>query len=97
MTHLFINPENEYPRHPGDIFLTNPDYDGVNLPEGWKAVQPTEPPQIEEQEVLFEVFPELTDGIYLQKWETRPMTPEEIEQNNNPPQSWEDVRKTLGI
>jgi hypothetical protein len=96
MTHIFINPNNEYPRHAGDILIEHPDYDGINLPSGWQAVQVTEPPTLESNQVLSEIQPELINGSYVQAWSVRDMTAEEIERNSNPPQSWEEARQLLG-
>lgn len=83
MTYLFINSDNEYPRHPGDVLLVKPDFDGVNLPEGWKPVIPTTPPQPGENQIVFEIFPELVGGEYVQSWSVRDMTQEEIDALNN--------------
>lgn len=85
MTYLFINPDNEYPRHAGDILLQHPEYDGVTLPEGWKPVISTSTPDVENDQVVYEVYPELVDGIYVQSWAVRPMTEEEIYNRDNPP------------
>lgn len=78
MTHLFINPNNEYPRHPGDILIAHPEYDGVNLPEGWKPVTPVPAPVTTGIEVPIEQFPELIDGQYFQSWTVRTLTDEEL-------------------
>lgn len=79
MTHIYINPNNEYPRHIGDILLAHPDYDGVNLPEGWKPVQPTEPPvPTEINQVAREITPALIDGVWQQQWELHILTEEEL-------------------
>lgn len=83
MTYLFINSENEYPRHPGDILLVNPDFDGTNLPDGWIAVTPMDPPTIGENQVADEIFPQLIDGQYVQSWLVRNLTQEEIDARNN--------------
>lgn len=95
MTHLFINPNNEYPRHVGDILLEDPNYDGVNLPAGWKAVEVVSAPAPGDNEVVYESLPEMIDGVYRQLWLTRPITEEEIERKNNPPTSWQEVKDSL--
>lgn len=75
---LYISPENEYPRHYGDIQLDHPDFKlGDDLPEGWKKVESVEPPKTVKYEVSFEDFPELIDGVYYQNWQVREMTDEE--------------------
>lgn len=90
MTHIFISPLNEYPRHIGDIFREHPDFDGVNLPEGWKAVTPTDFPTVSSTETYFEVEPILVDGQYVQVWAIRDLTEEEIYTRDNPPENpWE--------
>ena len=92
MTHIFINPDNEYPRHIGDIYLDAPEFDGDldNLPTGWKPVTLTEPPLVTGNQTYFEVQPVLVDGNYLQTWDTRELTAEEIEFNSSPPRGlWE--------
>jgi len=72
MTHIFINPDNEYPRHIGDIYLDAPEFDGNldNLPTGWKPVTPTEPPVVAENYTYFEVQPVLINDVYVQSWGT---------------------------
>jgi len=95
MTHLFINPNNEYPRHVGDILLEDPSYDGVNLPAGWKPVDVVAAPVPGDNEVVYEGLPEMIDGVYRQSWLTRQMTDEEIERKNNPPTSWQEVKDSL--
>lgn len=75
---LFINPDNEYPRHIGDILIEYPDFDGINLPEGWKVVEPINPPVFGEGQILEELFPELIDGSYKQTWNVRTLTEEEL-------------------
>lgn len=40
-----INPNNEYPRHIGDLLAEHPDWtEGQPLPDGWIEVLPGEPP-----------------------------------------------------
>lgn len=78
MTNLYINPNQEYPRHIGDILLDHPDFDGINLPEGWKPVAYSQRPTVEDYQVVLEVFPELIDGQYVQAWYVRDLTVEEM-------------------
>ena len=49
-----------------DHLIEHPDFDGVNLPEGWKAVEETGRPPVEENEIVYEVEPELVNGSYRQ-------------------------------
>jgi hypothetical protein len=91
MTHIFISPLNEYPRHIGDIHREHLDFDGVNLPEGWKPVTPTEPPTILTIETYFEIEPVLVDGNYFQAWGIRNLTEEEIYDRDNPPKTPREI------
>ena len=85
MTYLFINPDNEYPRHPGDVLIDDPNFDGVNLPEGWKVVTPTTPPTVGINQVAYEIFPEFINDEYVQSWSIRDLTQEEINEIASPP------------
>lgn len=95
MSNLFINPNNEYPRYVGDILIKHPDFDGVNLPEGWKSVEEVDRPIVGTDEIVYEKSPVLIDGIYKQSWGIRPVTEEEIEKRNNHPKDWEEAKKLL--
>jgi hypothetical protein len=88
MTHLFISPDNEYPRHIGDIEREHPEFDGniTNLPTGWKPVTPTEPPVVTNNEVYFELEPVLVEGSYVQAWDIKALTDEEVEAIKSNPQ-----------
>lgn len=80
MTHIFISPNNEYPRHVGDILLDDPSWDGDqnNLPTGWIPVTPTERPFVEDGKIAYELEPSLVDGQYVQVWAVRDLTKEEL-------------------
>ena len=95
MSNLFINSNNEYPRYIGDVLIEHPDFDGVNLPEGWKTVEETERPTVEENEIVYEIEPKLVNGSYRQSWATRAVTEEEIEKRNNHPRDWQEAKKLL--
>lgn len=76
---LLINPDNEYPRHIGDLQLAYPDWQkGDALPEGWLEVQAIDNPMPAEDEILYEDDPIEIDGVLSQNWKVRPMTAEEI-------------------
>lgn len=79
MTGLYISPNNEYPRHSGDIYLEHSDFDGINLPEGWKEVKIVDMPDAEFHQGVEENFPELINGEYFQSWTIRDLTEEELE------------------
>jgi len=95
MSNLFISPNNEYPRYVGDILIDYPDFDGVNLPTGWVAIQETERPPVQENEIVYEISPKLTNGLYKQSWAIRAVTEEEIEKRNNHPKDWQEAKKLL--
>jgi hypothetical protein len=92
MTYLFISPDNEYPRYIGDVQREQPDFDGENLPEGWKPVIDVETPLLEEDETLVEDFPALVDGQYYRSLSKRKITAEELSRNR---QELEDLKVIL--
>lgn len=76
---LYISPQNEYPRHVGDIKVANPEWEPeFGLPTGWIHVQQSEPPTLVDGKVLQELFPQEIDGVWTQVWTTRDMTAEEL-------------------
>lgn len=83
---LFINPNNEYPRHIGDLQLVHPGWkQGDPLPEGWQEVAyATERPLPGVDELVYEVEPTIIDGKLTQTFAVRAMTPEEIERRDAP-------------
>lgn len=95
MSNLFISPDGQYPRHIGDILIEYPDFDGVNLPNGWNMVQEVDRPTVGENEIAYETSPEIVNGIYKQSWAIRTVTEEEIEKRNNHPKTWEEAKKLL--
>lgn len=75
----FISPNNEYPRHPGDVQLEHPNWKpGDDLPEGWKLVEEQPMPAAKDNEVVFEDAPFDVDGVMTQNWQVRAMTDEEL-------------------
>lgn len=77
---IYISPNNEYPRHIGDIQIENPNWqNGDALPTGWIQVVATEPPARQDGFVVYETAPEETDGVFYQKWATRELTSTEIQ------------------
>jgi hypothetical protein len=80
---LYISPNNEYPRHIGDVQLASPNWKPDDeLPSGWIAVVPTDPPIAEQGKVVYESAPVETDGVWLQTWAIRDLTDAEIQQRN---------------
>jgi hypothetical protein len=80
MSHLFINADGEYPRHPGDVQLVSPGWEeGDALPEGWVAVEEsTYPTEIPADHKVVEEPPVEVDGVWRQQWAVVPLTEEEI-------------------
>ena len=82
---LYISPQNEYPRHYGDIMNAHKGWKfGDPLPEGWREVAMTQPPVAEGDFVADELEPTEIDGALSQNWILRPMTDEEIEIRDAP-------------
>ena len=76
---IYISPNNEYPRHDGDVIIANPEWQpGQELPEGWISVIPTNSPEPQDGLVIFETEPVEIDGVYYQSWDTRPITADEM-------------------
>ena len=83
---IYYNTEtNEYPRHDGDLELLGWSV-GTPLPENWVDIYQTDPPAVLENEIAYEVLPQLIGGNWIQQWAVRDMSPEEIELRDNPPQ-----------
>lgn len=82
---IYISPENEYPRHYGDIMLATPNWKlGDPLPKGWVQVVETPAPDAGEDQIVYEDFPVEVDGVLTQNWKIRSMTAEEIERRDAP-------------
>lgn len=82
---LYISPDNQYPRHYGDIMLHTPGWKfGDQLPEGWVQVAEAERPTAGADEIVYEDFPTEVKGVMIQNWQTRPMTAKEIERRDAP-------------
>ena len=82
---LYINAENEYPRHIGDIKLISPNFvEGNTLPVGWQAVTETTRPIAGKDKLSLESFPIEIDGVMTQSWTVRKMTAVELERRDAP-------------
>jgi len=89
---IYISPENEYPRHIGDIQLAHPSFkQGDDLPEGWVQVAESERPERQTDKVIYEDFPVEVDGVMTQNWQVRDMTAEEIERRDAPKRAKEKL------
>jgi hypothetical protein len=84
----YIDPQGNYPRHQGDIRLSNPEWsDGDPLPTGWTLVNHVDAPSFDyATEKLVENSPELNNenGQYYRSWAVVPLTAEELEILNAP-------------
>jgi hypothetical protein len=95
---LFINPQNEYPRHVGDIQILNPNWQvGDPLPAGWLEVVPTENPDVPENKVLIELAPVEINGVWTQVWSLRDLTAEELERRTAPATARQKLKDVLGL
>lgn len=82
---MYIDPNNNYPRHYGDIQIENAGWKlGDALPTGWQAVVETERPVAKAGYITLEDYPLEIDGVMTQNWKTRKLTPAEIERRDAP-------------
>jgi hypothetical protein len=82
---LYINAENEYPRHIGDIHLISPNFvEGNTLPVGWQKVEETTRPIPGKDKLSVEAFPTEVDGIMKQTWTVRKLTANELARRDAP-------------
>ena len=78
---IYISPDNEYPRHPGDIMIDHPEWQiGDPLPEGWTEVAPGTIPDITDTQIWEEVEPALVDGTMTRQFTVRELTADELAQ-----------------
>jgi hypothetical protein len=77
---MYISSNEEYPRYLGDIILEFPNFiEGQTLPEGWREVALSPMPETTATERAQEVFPELINNVWVQKWIVRDATAEELQ------------------
>jgi len=82
---LYINSDNEYPRHIGDVQLAKPSFkDGDALPTGWTKVEESERPTAGTDKVTVESTPKKIKGVMTQSWTVRDMTQEELDRRDAP-------------
>ena len=82
---LYINSENEYPRHIGDVQLAKSGFkDGDALPTGWTKVEESERPTAGTDQVTVEGTPEEIDGVVTQSWIVRDLTQAELDRRDAP-------------
>ena len=82
---LYINSDNEYPRHIGDVQLAKPSFkDGDVLPTGWVKVEESERPTAGADKVTVEGNPEEVNGVMTQSWIVRDLTQAELDRRDAP-------------
>jgi hypothetical protein len=82
---LYINAENEYPRHIGDVQLVLPGFkDGDTLPKGWVSVKESQTPIAGLNQAVSEVAPADVEGVMTQQWLLRDLSKTEIDKRNAP-------------
>ena len=82
---IYINSENEYPRHIGDVQLVKAGFkDGDALPTGWVKVEESERPTAGTDQVTVEGTPAEVDGVMTQSWIVRNLTEEELGRRDAP-------------
>ena len=82
---LYINAENEYPRHIGDVQLAKPSFkEGDTLPTGWTKVEESERPTAGVDQLTVEGVPAEVDGVMTQSWSVRDLTQAELDRRDAP-------------
>ena len=69
---------NEYPRYQGDLELLGWE-EGQPLPENWVVVAEMPTPTTTYTQCFFELPPKEVNGVYIQQFDVRDLTPEELE------------------
>lgn len=94
---IYIDPSGSYPRFKGDIKIAVKEWaEGLPLPEGWLEVAKTPLPKIKLGETYGELFPELVDGVYYQRFDVRAVTAQEIELQEQLRKELEEEKPRLG-
>lgn len=82
---LYINAENKYPRHIGDIQLEFPGFkEGDAMPIGWTQVIESLRPETGADELAYEGAPKEIKGLMTQTWIVRDLTQAELDRRNAP-------------
>jgi hypothetical protein len=75
----YIDADNNYPRHDGDILAVEPDWEpGHPLPEGWQQVEPGVVPEFNEEQYVQELAPIVVKGKLTRQFEVLSYTPEQL-------------------
>jgi len=82
---LYINADNEYPRHIGDVQLAKSEFkDGDALPTGWVKVEESERPTAGTDQLTVEGTPLEVGGVMTQSWTVRDLTQAELDRRDAP-------------
>jgi hypothetical protein len=77
----YIDADNNYPKHDGDILAVLPEWEPGNaLPDGWQEVAPGKVPTITQDQYLEELPPIQVKGKLTRQFQVVDYTPEQIEQ-----------------
>ena len=75
----YIDADNNYPKHAGDILAVEPDWEpGHPLPEGWQQVEPGVMPEFTNDQYLEELEPAVVDGKLTRQFQVVDYTPEQL-------------------
>jgi hypothetical protein len=75
----YIDSENNYPKHQGDILAIEPDWEpGHPLPEGWQQVEPGVMPDFTDNQYVEELAPVLVKGKLTRQFQVHDYTSEEL-------------------
>lgn len=78
MTYLKLSTM-EYPRYVGDIALEYSDFDGINIPSDYVAVEQTTPPTYDlKTQYLDQTAPIQVDGVWQSVWVVQDYTAEQL-------------------
>ena len=88
---LYMDPNGNFPRHPGDVRLADGCWKkGDPLPDGWRKVVQTPPPQVPGKVVKYGIPVEI-DGVLTTTYELVDMKPKSLMGLSD-----DDIRKALG-
>lgn len=96
--YIYVDPQGNYPRYPGDIQIDNPGWEiGDPTPPGWAQVSEVEPPIGDRDTYVYEGMPTEIDGVLSQVWMSRPLTEEEIAHRDAPLTARQKLKDVLNL
>ena len=87
MSTYIVKSTGEYPIHFGDIVIRYPHATEENIPEDLALILETSRPTINDGQGVYEAPPVEIDGSWVQQWDVRNLTQEEINNLNTRSQS----------